>query len=261
MTDKILFETHLHTKEGSSCATSSLEKQLAICNSEGIKVVAITDHNSIKAIKLYREQNLFSKFPNIMVLPGVEITISLPNGFAHILMYAKSENILEKIIQKNGFNSIDDFLVKIEGARDSLFLVWAHPGQSRSFVLQRLLPKKVLLKFKGLMRYVPENIKKFFFTNKENQLTVEDKKIIELVDAIEIINGGRGHINKRNRLVWDEVKNTHGLTGGSDTHFVLETGRALTVLEEDVNNINELWDILVNKKFHAVDLSTLLQKD
>ncbi len=64
------FHMHTNFSQDSFISPKTLVEQLAIHPS--IKVAAVTDHDSVAALKLTKE--LASAYPDILIIPGVEIT-------------------------------------------------------------------------------------------------------------------------------------------------------------------------------------------
>lgn len=76
-------DLHLHTTASDGRLTP--EEVVRLAAEKGLKVIAITDHDSIGGIEdaLLAAQS----FPPLKVIPGVEINTDIPNGEVHILGY------------------------------------------------------------------------------------------------------------------------------------------------------------------------------
>ena len=83
---KRVAELHVHTTH--SDGRSSVREVLDACVKKGIKIVSITDHDtvngSLEAIEIVRDEHL-----DIEVLPGVEVTTSS----GHLLVYGVTEDV------------------------------------------------------------------------------------------------------------------------------------------------------------------------
>jgi predicted metal-dependent phosphoesterase TrpH len=247
-----LFESHLHTREGSSCATSTLRSQLEACQRRGISAITITDHNSLAGYEAYDDKHgaLCKEFPDILVLPGVEVSVDTADGFVHLLVYAANVEHLRIMAQPGGFRSIDDFVAKLDHSQH--YVIWAHPGHGNPSVLKNITPKWLRLKLRGVgMRRLPEQLKNKLF-NSDKELSEDERRLLTIVDGIEAINGARGDLRKRNPALFREDNGRHPLSAGSDTHIVGETGMALTELEDNPRTVKEIFTLLRNGKYHPL---------
>ncbi|MFT8319942.1 MAG: PHP domain-containing protein [Bacillus sp. (in: firmicutes)] len=75
-------DLHMHT----TCSDGELspEKIVLLAKQEGIKIMAITDHDEIAA---YKSAKNIADNVGITLIPGIEINTSGPNGELHILGY------------------------------------------------------------------------------------------------------------------------------------------------------------------------------
>jgi len=76
-------DLHLHTT--ASDGAKSPQNLVSMASDLGLKVIAITDHDSIEGIgpALAASQ----EFPDLKVIPGVEISTDVPQGEIHVLGY------------------------------------------------------------------------------------------------------------------------------------------------------------------------------
>ena len=101
-----MFDLHVHTiaSDGDLDAIGIIKK----ANENGIKQIAITDHDTINNIKPCIEEG---KKYNILVIPGIEITAKYKSGKMHILGYgfdleneefkATIQKVRESMISRN----------------------------------------------------------------------------------------------------------------------------------------------------------------
>lgn len=91
-------DLHLHSLH--SDGTMSIEEIIDLALQKGIKLIAITDHDTISGVK---EAELFAKGKNIKIVPGIEINTDYKKHEVHILGYfidvnnKKMKEILEKL--------------------------------------------------------------------------------------------------------------------------------------------------------------------
>ena len=77
------YDLHLHTTESDGRLTPA--ELVRMAKSKGLKVIAVTDHDSIGGIdEAIKEAG---KEPQIVVVPGVEINTDLASGELHVLGY------------------------------------------------------------------------------------------------------------------------------------------------------------------------------
>lgn len=76
-------DLHLHTT--ASDGRLSPEEIVHLAQSQGLSVIAITDHDTVEGIVPALEAA--STPPSLMVIPGVEISTDVPHGEIHILGY------------------------------------------------------------------------------------------------------------------------------------------------------------------------------
>jgi len=70
----MLIDMHMHTSERSGCASSPAVDQLMIARMTGLDAVAITDHHRL--VTPAARAVLEGLFPELILIPGVEITLS-----------------------------------------------------------------------------------------------------------------------------------------------------------------------------------------
>ncbi len=76
-------DLHLHTT--ASDGTLSPAEMVQLAASLGLEFIAITDHDSVEGVAT--AQAAAKAYPNLMVIPGVEISTDIPYGEVHILGY------------------------------------------------------------------------------------------------------------------------------------------------------------------------------
>ena len=76
-------DLHLHTT--ASDGILSPQEMVQKASQLGLDVIAITDHDSVNGIPSALETA--KSFPQLLVIPGVEISTDMPQGWVHILGY------------------------------------------------------------------------------------------------------------------------------------------------------------------------------
>lgn len=76
-------DLHLHTTASDGRLTPGALVREA--GALGVEVIAITDHDSVEGVPAALEAA--AAFPQLMVIPGVEINTDVPNGEVHVLGY------------------------------------------------------------------------------------------------------------------------------------------------------------------------------
>ena len=76
-------DLHLHTT--ASDGRLSPQEMVQTAANLGLTVIVITDHDTVKGVESALEAA--KNFPNLLVVPGVEINTDVPNGEVHVLGY------------------------------------------------------------------------------------------------------------------------------------------------------------------------------
>ncbi|MDD5312180.1 MAG: PHP domain-containing protein [Dehalococcoidia bacterium] len=119
------FDLHLHTTASDGRLTPAELVDLAV--KKGIEVIAITDHDSVSGVEAATAAAL--KYPELKVIPGVEINTDYISGEVHVLGYfinyhdralnAALEKIRESRVGRaqKMINKLNDLDLHIEWAR------------------------------------------------------------------------------------------------------------------------------------------------
>ena len=144
-----LIDLHVHTYPASSCASSSIEEQIAEAKKAGLDGICITDHNYLW--DMAKIEDLRERY-NFLVLAGTEIT----TDEGDILVFG-----IKKMPPYRGIVRIEELrsLVKDSGG----FMIAAHPF--RGFLISGV----------ESLGLTPER--------------AAQRKLFSFVDAIEVLNG------------------------------------------------------------------------
>ena len=105
-----LIDMHMHTNYSDGELSPDELINLAIKN--GIETMAITDHDTIEGIKTVNK----SKYPDIEIINGIELSAKVEKGRMHILGYdidLENKNLNKKMTELKD-NSIDSLLSTME---------------------------------------------------------------------------------------------------------------------------------------------------
>jgi len=218
-------DTHCHTNYSDG---KKLNLILRECKKKGIGI-AITDHNEIKGALEAAKQK------EVPVIPGIEINSSDgPHFLCYFYNTSELEDFYKRFIEpkkylniKNRINmSLLDIIDKLETYNCVTCL--PHP-------------------------YAPlwANINKMLVANPEN------KKVVEFVDAIEVISGlQRKAANRRAQAL--QILFGKASMAGSDAHGINEIGSCLTLAKAE--NIRDFLDAIRKKKTIAIGKEKIRQK-
>ena len=76
-------DLHLHTTY--SDGTLTPKNLVSLCGSKGLKVIAVSDHDSTEGIK--EANQAAEEFPGMKVIPAIEMSTDIPGSEVHILGY------------------------------------------------------------------------------------------------------------------------------------------------------------------------------
>jgi predicted metal-dependent phosphoesterase TrpH len=207
-------DMHVHTRF--SDTFTRIKNIIKKCEKLGIGI-AITDHNSIKGIERALEIKT-----TITIIPGIEV--STKEG-PHVLLYFKNiENLrnfydeIEIYISKVSFfiTNISFYeLIRIAKKYDCI-ICFAHPFAPGYFNIKEIIKQGIL-----------------------------DKKIYDMFDTIEVINGvSTKKMNNKSILLAEKFNKK--IIGGSDAHTLKQVGTVIT--SAIANNIEEFFSEIKNNK-------------
>ena len=217
-----LFDMHVHTTKGSSDSSLSPEEMVLEAERVGFFGICITEHSGPW------DQHEFQRFAdqhNLVLIRAMEVETDM----GHILAF--------------GLNS---YLPGLAGARELRravneiggFIVSAHPF--RGLYDPRPFSRPLIYKE---MPSVPSNVEE-----------ASTHPVFELVDAIEVANGGTS--DEENIFAMKVAEHLgRKVTGGSDAHSRHGLGRYITVFDDEINNEAEFIKALRTGQFYPAVLS------
>ena len=84
-------DLHLHTTFSDGTLTPS--ELVRLCASNGLRVISVSDHDSTEGLREAREAA--REFPELELIPGVELSTDLPGAEVHLLGYFVDEEDAE----------------------------------------------------------------------------------------------------------------------------------------------------------------------
>ncbi|MCH8869979.1 MAG: PHP domain-containing protein [Chloroflexi bacterium] len=115
---EILADLHLHTKFSDGTMTPT--ELIRLCVDRGLKVISISDHDTTNGLP---ETFAAAKsYPDLTVIPGIELSTDVPGGEIHVLGYFVDHNDseLQKVLQtfRDGREGRAEGMVKRLGEMD-----------------------------------------------------------------------------------------------------------------------------------------------
>ncbi|MBD5453197.1 MAG: PHP domain-containing protein [Lachnospiraceae bacterium] len=198
-------DMHCHTKEGSPDGKTALLDNIAILKQKGFDGMLITDHNSYKAYRYYK--NLKNKPHNFTVLCGIEYD-TLDAG--HILVIMPT-GVCPKILELRGLPVL--FLIELVHRYGGI-LGPAHPcGERFLSIFNTRIGKRL------------------------------KEKLIQRFDFIESYNACEDDISNDCSRTLASKYHLPGI-GGSDSHKTDCVGLGYTILPEKVSNESEFIEYI-----------------
>lgn len=137
----------LHTHTIFSDGEYTPDEVITQAREQNIGTIAITDHDNIEGLKTID----YDKYPDIKILPGVELTAQVKKGRMHILgylidYYNKELNNFLRTVRKNNINNLKNIVeylkyLNITFRPDELEAIYNRPGNIGRPDLAKLLIK------------------------------------------------------------------------------------------------------------------------
>ena len=216
-------DMHVHTSYGSSDSNLSLDELHNKSKILNIDAVCLTEHGGPWSLQSITQAQ--QKMDNLKLLNAMEIETEVGHitafGFTQYISGMRNPESLRQIADKEG-----------------AFIVLAHP-------------------FRNFTQKPPYNNNNLLFKDyKIKPETIEDvakHPIFELVDAIEVLNGGT--TLRENLWAWDIAEYLgKPKIGGSDAHSFNGVGRYMTVFEDEIDSVESLLYSLRNSTYYPAQL-------
>ena len=209
-----VIDLHVHTTKGSKDSKLSPYTMVEEAKRLGIEGICITEHDEPWDSG---EFNNFAKKHDLLLIRGVEVDTDM----GHVLVFGLDTYV-------SGIDRMDE-LKKIVDRNDG-FMITAHP-------------------FRGLNESRPI----YLYPDGMNiPKTVGDgakHKVFDLVDAVEVANGGT--VESENRFALKVAQQLGRYkTGGSDAHSVNGLGRCVTVFQDQICSEKAFIDALKSGRYY-----------
>ena len=212
-----IFDLHVHTHQGSPDSALTPEEMLDEAQRIGLTGVMVTEHNGwvkhdfdrwaqgdLKGIVVVRALEVYTPLGHIITL-GLEQHVTGPSGGIETVKFLRKE-----VLKQGGF------------------MILAHPFRFL-FDPAGVHTQNILFEDPAT---VPQN---------HEQGAVHP--IFDLVDQIEVVNGGNIEIENRFAQGVSKVLGRSG-TGGSDCHSTQGMGKGTTIFRGDIRNEQDLLEAL-----------------
>jgi predicted metal-dependent phosphoesterase TrpH len=206
-------DLHVHTREGSACASQSAEELIARAIEVGLDGVAVTDHNAIEGA--LKAQRLARRKP-LKVFLGLEVSTA---EIGDVLVYGLRDTTPEARVSMKRLSR----LVEREGA----VMYAAHPFRRHNS--------------SALWAWLEEE-------GHDWRRMVELPDLLKPLHGIEVYNGGATPQENETASLF---ASRFGLAGiaGSDAHGRLRVGWCATEFARPLNGTAQLVDALRRRRF------------
>ncbi len=213
-----VFDLHVHTTIGSSDSNLSPDQIIERAVALDIDGVCLTEHSGG-----WDSNNLQKHFPmnDLIVIGALEVATDM----GHVLVFGMNSYV-------TGMNQITELRKIVD--RVGGVMIAAHPFRN-FFNTNNNVTNLVFQEMAG---------------STPSDVSIIDHPLFNIVDDIEVINGG--NTDRENQFA-SEVShqlNMSGL-GGSDAHSLHGLGRYITTLNGDIKNESQLIECLRTKSFKA----------
>jgi 3',5'-nucleoside bisphosphate phosphatase len=226
---KYYYDLHIHSVL-SSCADDLMTPNniFNMANLKGLNIISVTDHNSLKQIKILHE---ISKSYDMLFIPGVEI--STIEGF-HILAYFKNikdalsfDELLENLLDKQRYDQEKYGVQEITNIYDEVITEYPF-----------LLSKNLNLSLHDLVDLLKniDHILVYAHIDRKSNSGIDMIHLIKL-DAVEVTK----HVNKN--FISDHQLENFKIIINSDAHTLID------ILEKDKFNQIELESLTIEAFF------------
>ena len=220
-----VLDLHVHTNRGSADSSLTPEDLVAEANRLGLTGVMITEHTGWDR----PDFEAFARQQDLVLLLALEAYTPL----GHIITIG-----LDKYV--TGYSGGIDTIRTLRREVDKVggFMILAHPFRFLFDNHGGAYTQNILYERVDQVPATPEE--------------AVNHPIFELVDEVEVVNGGNNEAENRFAQGVAQVLGKWG-TGGSDAHSVNGLGKGATVFNGDIRNQRDLLDALRAGDFFPVE--------
>lgn len=219
-----IFDLHVHTNQGSPDSALTPPELVAEARRLGLTGVMVTEHHGWPR----HDFQEFARHQDIVLVRALEVYTPL----GHIITLGLDAHV-------TGFGGGIDTVQKLRKEVDRIggFMIMAHPFRFM-FDPAGIYTQNLLYENVASLPQTPEEAARH--------------PIFELVDEVEVVNGGNIEIENRFAQGVTKVLGFSG-TGGSDAHSVQGLGKGATIFTGDVRNELDLVEALRAGEFVPVE--------
>ena len=185
-----LFDLHVHTNY--SDGIYSVEEIIEKASSKKIGGIAITDHDTIDAIKYIANNSVDTK--NIFIVPGIELSVDVEGEEIHILGYyldCENDMLNEKlsILKRDRFYRGLEIIDKLSslGVDIDKESIISESKQHNNFIGRALIARKLVSE--GYVMNIKEAFEKYLVEGKPAFVNRRKLSLEESISLIEKANG------------------------------------------------------------------------
>lgn len=185
-----LFDLHVHTNY--SDGIYSVEEIIEKASSKKIDGIAITDHDTIDAIKYIANNSVDTK--NIFIVPGIELSADVEGEEIHILGYyldCENDMLNEKlsILKRDRFYRGLEIIDKLSslGVEIDKESIISESKQHNNFIGRALIARKLVSE--GYVMNIKEAFEKYLVEGKPAFVNRRKLSLEESISLIEKANG------------------------------------------------------------------------
>ena len=219
-----IFDLHVHTNEGSADSALTPEELVAEIHRIGLTGVMVTEHNGWPRYDF----DMFARDQDVVLIRALEAYTPL----GHIITLGLDGHVTG---YGGGIDTIRRLREEVQRAEG--FMILAHPFRFL-FEPAGIYTQNLLFEDASAIPKTPEE--------------GAQHPIFELVDEVEVVNGGNIEIENRFAQEVTRVLGRQG-TGGSDAHSVQGLGKGTTLFKGDIRNARDLLEALRAGEFVPVE--------
>ena len=219
-----IFDLHVHTNQGSADSALTPEELVAEIQRLGLTGAMVTEHNGWPRYDF----EMFTRDQDVVLIRALEAYTPL----GHIITLGLDGHVTGLGGGLDTIRRLRDEVERVGG-----FMILAHPFRFL-FEPAGLYTQNLLFENASAIPSTPEE--------------GAQHPIFELVDEVEVVNGGNIEIENRFAQEVARVLGRWG-TGGSDAHSPQGLGKGTTLFKGDIRNARDLLEALRAGEFVPVE--------